>query len=95
MIGIAIMGLGNVALGIWVLTLVTDLYFARETIVAKDKIIHDQKTYIEINLGVLLNQETALMSAEKVAMLLARIRKESQFGRGMKVEKAEDGLDKG
>lgn len=87
MIGIAIVGLGNLALGIWVLSLMTDLYLARETIRTKDKIICDQKAYIEINLGVLLNQTEALTSAERALEELPRLRRELQFGRAMKVEK--------
>lgn len=84
------LALSTLGLGVWNLTLMMDIYLARETIRSKEKIIHDQKGYIEINLGVLHNQEKALMSGEKVALELARVRKELQFGRGMRVEIPQD-----
>ena len=95
MIGIAIMGLGQLVLGIWILSLMTDLYLSRETIRSKEKIIQDQKGYIELNLGVLHNQEMALMSAERALEEIPRLQKELQFGREMKAENPEDELDKG
>ncbi len=46
MIGIAIVGLGNLALGIWVLSLKTDLYRARKTIVTRNRRISMQRRCI-------------------------------------------------
>jgi hypothetical protein len=90
---LAALALSTLGLGVWVLSLMADLYLAYETIRAKDKIIQDQKVYIEINLGVLHDQQVAIRDAERVTVELDRIRKELQFGRGMRVEIPEDGLD--
>ncbi len=73
--------------GLWVTTLMMDNFLARETVKAKDKIIHDQKVYIEINLGVLRDQARAITSAERALEELPQLRKELQFSRAMNVEK--------
>lgn len=82
-------------LGIWVLSLMADIYLARDTINVRDRTIRDQKAYIETILGVNHDQVVAIQSAERVTVELDRIRKELQFGRGMRVEVPQEKLDKG
>jgi len=56
-IGFVLSTVSTMFLGLWVFILVMNAHRDRETIMAKDRIIHEQQVYIEINLGVLIERE--------------------------------------